>query len=244
LASGLFLLGPAAPCFGQTAAADPAVAWSAWVTDNLHLSADQQAGLKTYVADVYARGAMKPALSADDYHALSFPQRLDLEAANLSSDVIAIRARADAARRFYATLTQAQQKQFDDVMDPPRGRPGIAPDATPLAAAVAKNYALPSHTDPDWLVRPSADDMSRVYPTAADQKQIPGKVRLQCAVDVDGFLADCEVKEETPTDMGFGNAALETTAYMRMKPATDFGVPVRGSVIVTLNFALPPEPGH
>ena len=63
---------------------------------------------------------------------------------------------------------------------------------------------------------------------------------IVCVADEDGYVADCVVKGEEPAGMGFRNAALEATAYMRMTPATDYGVPVRSSVAAPLKFT-PPE---
>ena len=42
-----------------------------------------------------------------------------------------------------------------------------------------------------------------------------------------------------PEGQGFGNAALEMTGYMRMYPATRYGVPVRGSVTMPVRFHPP-----
>jgi len=86
------------------------------------------------------------------------------------------------------------------------------------------------------MVKPRGDDVARVFPAAALKGKITGSALMTCAVDEDGYLADCVIDEETPAGMGFGNAALEVSAYMRMFPATNYGVPVRSTVTVPIKF--------
>jgi TonB family protein len=240
LASALMASAIAAPGLALAqATTDPYPAWNAKVAADLHLNAEQQAALKVFEA-AYFNGALVPAgLTPDQYHVMALPDRLHFTATNLTADATTIREREAAARKFYATLSTEQQTQFDALMDPMRGRAGVAADATPLPALVEKNYQLPSHTLPDWMVRPTADDISRVYPSAALAKHVEGAATLTCTVDEDGYVFDCVVDTETPPGMGFGNAALEITAYMRMKPATDYGVPVRSAVTVPIGFTFP-----
>jgi TonB family protein len=55
-------------------------------------------------------------------------------------------------------------------------------------------------------------------------------------VDEDGYLKDCNVTTETPVSQGFGNAALEMSAYMRFQPATRYGVPMSSDINVPIRF--------
>lgn len=97
------------------------------------------------------------------------------------------------------------------------------------------NYSMPSHTDPVWLSKPG-DVLARLYPSAALAQRLLGKVLLHCTVDVSGYLFDCTVESETPAHVGFGNAALEATGYMKMRPATQYGVPVPSPINIPLTF--------
>ena len=170
---------------------------------------------------------------------MPLPQRFDFVADEMAIDLRNERARAEAARKFYSALSPGQRQQFDEAMLPTTGRPGLAADPTPLPAEVRNGFTLPSHTDADWMVKPRGEDMARVYPSLALRTKEPGSVVLSCTADEDGYLTDCVVSNETPPGQGFGNAALEMTAYMRMKPATNFGVPVRSTVNLPVNFAPP-----
>jgi TonB family protein len=238
--AALCALGPASafaqgPSGGATRFTD----WNARIVASLGLDGRQQAALLAYEAKLTDMPGQSPAPSAEQFRALSLPQRLDYMADHMALDVSGLRARADAARRFYALLTPAQRTQFDEATEVERTNPGLAAAPTPLSAPSDLNYALPSHTNPDWMVKPTADELSRVYLTLASRNGVTGEAVLQCTADEDGYLADCVVNSETPAGAGFGNAALEMTAYMRMRPATNYGVPVSSAVIVPLHFAIP-----
>jgi protein TonB len=43
---------------------------------------------------------------------------------------------------------------------------------------------------------------------------------LHCLVNADGTTRDCKVIEETPANLGFGDAALGMSQEFRMKPQT------------------------
>jgi TonB family protein len=199
----------------------------------LNLNPQQRAALEAY-EDLIAERPPPPSIDPAAFRAMSQPQQLDYVAAGAEVIVTRMRAAAAAAHRLYALLTADQCKAMDALMFPPPGSP--APQPTEQTAPAVFNRLLPSHTDPDWLVRPTAEDISRVYPRDALRHKIVGSALLHCMADIDGYLSDCTVSDETPKDAGFGNAALEITAYMRMKPATTFGVPVESQVNVPINF--------
>ncbi len=100
------------------------------------------------------------------------------------------------------------------------GKGSVAPAATPLPASLGINNLQPGRAEPAWLVTPPADQIARLYPRDAKRRHITGSTLVHCTVDTDGYLADCTVVSEEPKNAGFGNAALQTTSYMRMKPAT------------------------
>jgi TonB family protein len=91
-------------------------------------------------------------------------------------------------------------------------------------------------TPPDWLRKPTYDQMMAVYPRAAGQKGADGRAVIKCTVNLEGLLRDCTVAEETPAGLGFGPAAIVLAPTFLMKPAMRNGQPVEASVTVPINF--------
>jgi len=178
---------------------------------------------------------------ADQFRTMTTPERLDYITDRVATDLNIMKARASASHRFYDLLSPNQRKLFDKETAPPSARPALADAALPPSPD-KPDYNLPSQTRPDWLVAPSPEVISRLFPTAAMTKTVSGKVFITCVVDVDGYLLDCVVDSEEPKGLGFGNAALEMAAYFRMSPATRYGVPVRSDVTVPINFGAPMKP--
>ena len=108
-----------------------------------------------------------------------------------------------------------------------------------LAGDVTVVKGPPVIGDPHWLSVPSAADLSRYYPQRAVDRDLSGQVTLQCLVSATGQVRDCQVAEETPKDVGFGQAAKKLSPYFRMSPRTEDGTPVDGaSVRIPLRFNL------
>jgi protein TonB len=110
----------------------------------------------------------------------------------------------------------------------------------PLVSAVGEaGEAVVPHTipappvivDPDWLARPDAEAVSRVYPEGAGRRGIGGGVTLRCRVAVTGKVTDCTVDAEAPAGEGFGKAALALTRFFRMRPRTEDGRAVDGATV-------------
>ncbi|HEX3916435.1 MAG TPA: TonB family protein [Caulobacteraceae bacterium] len=240
LALTLFVLQGATAGAQDTAApAGAYAAWNARIVARLKLDLHQQQALSDYEATL--ADTAPGAVTADQFRALTLPARLTLYADNMAQDAAKMRARADAAKRFYALLAVDQQKAFDEATQPAANTSTTAPAPVEADKLVAPNYHLPSRTNPDWLVRPTADEVSRVYPANAARDGVNGRAVLACDADEEGYLTDCVVESETPAGAGFGNAALEMTAYMRMKPATQYGVPTRAPVVIPVGFQVPQE---
>jgi TonB family protein len=115
--------------------------------------------------------------------------------------------------------------------------------AAAAAAAAPPPAARPSViTQPDWLLRPAAEDMANDYPKAAAAANVEGRATIACRVTAEGALAGCAVTEESPPGQGFGEAALKLAAKFRMRPMTKDGVPVDGGKInIPINFRLPKD---
>lgn len=106
--------------------------------------------------------------------------------------------------------------------------------------SVATPPAPPVIVRPDWVRKPSGDQLMRAYPAAAIRNGDTGAATLNCAVRVDGTLTDCSVRNETPGGLGFGRAALSLSRYFRMSPQSVNGQAVDGArVNVTTRFTLP-----
>jgi TonB family protein len=96
-----------------------------------------------------------------------------------------------------------------------------------------------SITNPDWISKPTADQLSNVFPIAAQALNISGRAEINCAVNAQGDAVDCTVVEETPLGQGFGRAALKLTPFFKMKPQMIDGVPMGGArVNIPIRFQL------
>ena len=110
-----------------------------------------------------------------------------------------------------------------------------------LLAGAAQAQPRPSVVvNPDWLRKPTAEDMAHNYPQAAIMLNLEGRTILHCSVAVSGRLEDCDVPEETPKGIGFGKATLALSRGFLMRPQTRDGVPVSGGrVNIPIAFRLP-----
>jgi TonB family protein len=97
----------------------------------------------------------------------------------------------------------------------------------------------PVITRPDWLRRPSSEDMARYYPERAQEREISGRAALACTVTTRGTLSGCNVASESPSGAGFGEAALRLANRFQMKPQTVDGKPVEAQTRFTITFQLP-----
>ena len=95
-------------------------------------------------------------------------------------------------------------------------------------------------TQPDWVRRPSGEDLERYYPERAQRMNVEGRASLSCTVNARGTLEGCSVASEDPSDQGFGDAAMRMSKLFKMRPMTKDGAPVDGGrITVPIVFRLP-----
>lgn len=95
-------------------------------------------------------------------------------------------------------------------------------------------------TAPDWVRKPTPDELMRVWPTQAWAHAKGGQAVVNCLVSLQGALFDCAVLRETPPGEHFGDAALALTPQFLMRPAQLKGHPVIATVNVPINFYMAP----
>lgn len=145
---------------------------------------------------------------------------------------------------------QASARPFDlhtpALGDASLGAPVVLPmDPTPARGEdtgpvrqIAQPRA-PVITDPHWLRTPDAAQVNRVYPDRAQRVGVGGLATLSCLVTAAGTVESCSVLAETPSDMGFGAAALSLAPYFRLQPRMEDGAAVGGArVVIPIRFKI------
>jgi len=95
-------------------------------------------------------------------------------------------------------------------------------------------------TQPDWLTKPTGEDLADLYPKEAARNLVEGGATIACTIDANGALVNCVAETESPPGAGFGAAALAMSAKFKMRPMTRDGVPVAGGVVrIPIRFTLP-----
>jgi protein TonB len=123
----------------------------------------------------------------------------------------------------------------------PVEKPKPPPPAPPVVAAPAPPPPRPTViTNPDWLSKPTGDEVASAYPDRAQRLNVSGRAELACSVTAKGTVTDCSVVSEDPSDQGFGGAAMKLTRFFKMRPMTRDGEPVGGAKInIPIRFEIP-----
>jgi TonB family protein len=157
----------------------------------------------------------------------------------MTRDLEYARRQGAAIDALYAVLTPEQQAIFNKTMLTQMQGALAPPTVPPDAEANAKpNYMAAGHTEPDWLSKPDGDTLSVFYPYRARAERMEGAAAVNCTVTPEGVAMDCKVISERPAGYGFGNATIEIASFFRFRPATVYGVPVKGQVTIPLAWKL------
>lgn len=112
-----------------------------------------------------------------------------------------------------------------------------------VLAALACGYGSPGFaapdviTPPDWLRKPTPEQLLAVWPTRDLGQVRTGKGVISCSVSIQGALFDCRVVSEEPVGSGFGAAALAVAPQLLLKPGLRNGKPeVTSDVHIPVNF--------
>lgn len=106
-------------------------------------------------------------------------------------------------------------------------------------------FLAPGDANPDWVRKPSPQDMAGVFPKEAVKRNRDGRASIKCDVTVEGFLQNCKVVSEDPPGLGFGVAGLQLAPQFRMSPkirggkamSSDVTVPIIWSGLVNSNLS-------
>lgn len=111
---------------------------------------------------------------------------------------------------------------------------------TPTVPDIAPNPPAPKVIrDPNWLAKPTAEQLTQFYPPGALNAELNGQATLDCLVTASGQLTQCSVSGETPRGQRFGEAALKLSRIFRMSPRTVDGAPVEGGTVhIPIHFAV------
>ena len=114
--------------------------------------------------------------------------------------------------------------------------PVITPDP-PRPAPVPAPVRPSVITNPSWARQPTVE-----FPERASARGIEsGRVVLNCLVNANGSMSDCNVVSEDPAGTGFGAAAQAGARRARLSPRTVDGAAQGARVNFTVRFTPPAD---
>ena len=117
-----------------------------------------------------------------------------------------------------------------------------SPEPIESAPAVTTPPRAPAViTSPSWIRQPSADQLMRAYPDRALRAEVGGLATVNCLVQPNGRVADCNLTSETPGGYGFGRAAQGLTRHFQISPRTVDGAAVGSRVNIAIRFNPPAD---
>jgi TonB family protein len=95
---------------------------------------------------------------------------------------------------------------------------------------------------PDWRAKPSGADVAAAYPASLADRSISGRVKLSCKIGLNGRARNCQVLQEGPWGLGFGESAIRLASRALFYPQKVNGKPVDGGeMIVSFQFSSPSQ---
>ena len=113
--------------------------------------------------------------------------------------------------------------------------------ASEAISAVPERPAVMGRYKPDWLEKPTGDDMEWAYPAYAQRHGIEGKAVIKCQVGPDGRLGNCQVISEIPKGEDFGVAAVALSQKFRMLPPPADYAAKTPEVTIPIVFQMPQD---
>jgi protein TonB len=117
--------------------------------------------------------------------------------------------------------------------------PASAMQSTTPREAVAAQPApasLPGTSSDRTSPHPQHDkvqaELEALFPAPAIAKRVGGRTQIECIGQADGNLGGCVLLYECPTGLGFGEAALKSARYFRMRVRIINGQPVFGGKVI------------
>lgn len=122
----------------------------------------------------------------------------------------------------------------------PRSSPGqSSPSAVSPVTVTPEAKSAPADAKLNMAGSDADAQMVGIWPGTAYHNHVNGKVRLRCLIDVHGLAERCEVASEHPRSMGFGKAALEMRAVIKLAPPMGPAGPVSGFKTIDIGFQAP-----
>jgi TonB family protein len=112
--------------------------------------------------------------------------------------------------------------------------------AVSIAAAGAASIAQAADTRPDWVRKPSGEEIQMFYPPLAGRLQVAGEARIVCTVGKQGELKTCRSLYASPEGFGFDTAAVAMSDMFRMSPSVEGGKATESEVRIPIRFMPPP----